>query len=188
MSCIDALLARRSVAAQYLVNPGPSQAQIDAAIDVALRAPDHGRLQPWRFRLVRGPARARLAEKLVEATLRREPAAPGGQLEKIRRRAEAPLVVVASAALKIDPKVPELEQILAAGSGVMNLLNGFHVQGFGAIWLTGPNVYDPAVAAGLGLDSSEKLLGLVHVGTPAANTPAILTRPARGLFVSEWLG
>lgn len=186
MNIIDALLSRRSVAAQYLVEPGPSQQQIDAAIDAALRAPDHGRVQPWRFRLVRGPARAALAEKLVEATLRRDANTPSGQIEKLRSRASVPLMVAASATLKRDPKVPEIEQVLAAGAGVMNLLNAFHLQGFGAIWLTGPNVYDPAVWAVLGLGSSERLLGLIYVGTPAANTPAALTRPSREAFVEDW--
>lgn len=188
MTAIEALLSRRSVAAQFLGEPGPSQVQIDSAIDAALRAPDHGRIQPWRFRLIRGPARAELAKKLVEVTLRRDSDTPIGQLEKLRRRAEVPLIVAVSAALKIDMKVPEVEQLLSAGAGFMNLLNAFHVQGFGAIWLTGPNVYDPALSLLLGLDAAERLLGLIYVGTPAANTPATLARPGRAPFVSEWRG
>jgi nitroreductase len=176
------------VAAPSLSEPGPSQVQIEAAIDAALRAPDHGRIQPWRFRLIRGPARVAFAEKLVEATLRRDVTTPNSQVEKLRRRAQVPLVVAASAALKTDPKVPEVEQLLAAGAGVMNLLNAFYVQGFGAVWLTGANVYDPAVSLLLGLTPTERLLGLIYVGTPTANTPAALARPGRGVFVSEWLG
>jgi nitroreductase len=70
----------------------------------------------------------------------------------------------------------------------MNLLNAFHAQGLGAIWLTGPNVYDPEVAALLGLSAEEKLLGLIYVGTPAANLPGASTRPERSVFTSEWLG
>jgi len=124
----------------------------------------------------------------VEATLLRDSNAPSGQIEKLRGRAQVPLTVVASAALRNDPKVPEVEQLLAAGAGVMNLLNAFHVQGFGAIWLTGPNVYDPIVPSLLGMGASERLLGLVYVGTPAASTPAAMARPNRGPFVTEWLG
>lgn len=188
MSALDALLARRSVAAQYLTDPGPSAAQVDLAIDAALRAPDHGRIQPWRFRLVRGPARSALAERLVATTRARDPAAPDSQLEKLRARARTPLMVAVSAALKADPKVPEVEQLLSVGAGVMNLLNAFTLQGFGAIWLTGPNAYDAAVAAVLGLSASERLLGFVYVGSLAANTPAPIARPSRGQFVSDWIG
>jgi nitroreductase len=187
MSAMELLLSRRSVAPQYLADPGPSRGEIDAAIDAALRAPDHGRVQPWRFRLISGSARAKFAEKLVEATLQRDANTPPSQLEKLRRRASAPLVIAASAALKPDLKVPEVEQLLAAGAGVMNLLNTFHFQGFGAVWLTGPSVYDPAVASVLGLGTSERLLGLIYVGTPTANTPPPLSRPNRDDFVSDWV-
>jgi nitroreductase len=188
VNALDALLARRSVGAQYLAEPGPSPAQVDLAIDAALRAPDHGRIQPWRFRLIRGAARSALAERLVAATRARDPATPDGQLDKLRARAKTPLIVAVSALLKLDPKVPEVEQLLSAGAGVMNMLNAFTVQGFGAIWLTGPNTYDPVVAAALGLMTHERLLGFVYVGSLAANTPGPVARPARGQFVSDWVG
>jgi nitroreductase len=186
MSMLETLLSRRSVAAQYLIEPGPSQAEIDGAVDAALRAPDHGHIQPWRFRLISGAARAQFASKLVKATLRRDSSTALTQLDKLRRRAEVPLIIAASAALRAEPKVPEVEQLLAAGAGVMNLLNAFHILGFGAIWLTGANVYDPAVSAVLGLGASERLLGLIYVGTLAANTPVPLPRPKRDGFVSNW--
>jgi nitroreductase len=188
VNALDALLARRSVAAQYLTEPGPLPAQIDLAIDAALRAPDHGRIQPWRFRLVRDAGRSALAERLVAAMRARDPAVPESQLAKVRARAQVPLIIAVSAALKADPKVPEVEQLLSAGAGVMNLLNAFTMQGFGAIWLTGPNAYDPAVAAALGLEASERLLGFVYVGSLAANTPAPIARPARAPFLSDWIG
>jgi len=186
VNTLDALLTRRSVAPQYLIEPGPLPAQVDIAIDAALRAPDHGRIQPWRFRTVRGAARGALAERLVAATRARDPAAPASQLDKMRARAQVPLIIAVSAALKSDPKVPEVEQLLSVGAGVMNLLNAFVIQGFGAIWLTGPNAYDPAVALALGLTASERLLGFVYVGSLAANTPVPIARPARAAFVSDW--
>lgn len=188
MNALDALLTRRSVAPQYLMEPGPSRAQINLAIDAAARAPDHGRLQPWRFRLVQGAARSILAERLIAATHARDPATPQSQLDKLRARATTPLIIAVSALLRMDPKVPEMEQLLSAGAGVMNLLNAFTMQGFGAIWLTGPNAYDPTVAAALGLGSSERLLGFVYVGSLAPNTPAPIGRPAREQFVSDWIG
>jgi nitroreductase len=188
VTALDALLARRSIAAQYLTEPGPAPAQIEVAIDAALRAPDHGRMQPWRFRLIRGAARGILVEHLVTATRARDPATPDAQLDKLRARARAPLIIAASALLRADPKVPEVEQLLSAGAGVMNLLNAFTMQGFGAIWLTGPNTYDPAVAAILGLAPNERLLGFVYVGSLAANTPGPVARAARDPFVSDWVG
>ena len=189
MTGYQALLARRSIPAQYLGDPGPDDAQIAAAVDLVLRAPDHGRLQPWRFRTIRGAARERFSELLARAALARDPATPQAQLDKLRARPlQVPLVIVLSVQLRVDAKVPELEQLLAGGAGAMNLLNAFHLQGFGAIWLTGPSAYDPAVAAALGLAAAERLLGFLYVGSILANVPAPVPRALRGPLLGEWTG
>ena len=187
MNALDALLSRRSVPAQCLVAPGPDAAQLAVAFDAALRAPDHGHMQPWRFKLIRGAARERFANLLVAAAQARDPATPPRQLEKLRTRPlHAPLVIAVSARFRDNPKVPESEQLLSAGAGLMNLLNALHAQGFGAIALTGPSVYDPAVVSGLGYEAGERLLCFVYVGTVGAVVPAAPERPAHTQFVSEF--
>ena len=186
---VGTLLNRRSIPAQCLTGPGPSEEQLGQALDAALRAPDHGRMPPWRCRLVRGAARVRCGELLVAAARARDPATPVAQLEKLRSRPQqAPLVIVVSARLRHNPKVPEIEQLLSAGAGAMNVLNALHAQGFGAIWLTGPSVYDPAIAQALGCEPAERLLGFVYVGTIGAVVPTAPARPARAPFVSDWSG
>jgi nitroreductase len=186
---LEALLSRRSVPALLLREPGPSQRQVDAAIDAALRAPDHGGLRPWRFVLIRGAARAQLSQLFVRRLQQREPATPPGKVEKARTMPlTAPLVIAVGARLRQDHKVPELEQLLSTGAGVMNLLNAFHAQGFGAIWLTGGNAYDPEIAQALGFDAAERCLGFVYVGSksPPASSPP--SRPERAAFVRDWSG
>jgi nitroreductase len=66
------------------------------------------------------------------------------------------------------------------------VLTAFQAQGYGAIWLTGPNSYDPAVARALGFGPGQRHLGFVYVGTPQGR---IVTRerPAPAGFVSDWL-
>jgi nitroreductase len=186
---IEMLLSRRSVPALQLGAPGPSQQQIDAAIDAALRAPDHGGLTPWRFVLIRGPARERLSELFVRRLQQRDPATPASKLDKARRMPlAAPLVIAVGAHLRQDHKVPELEQLLATGAGVMNLLNAFHAQGYGAIWLTGGNAYDPEIAAALGFEAQERCLGFVYVGSRAAPQNSAARRPERTALVRDWSG
>jgi len=186
---IDTLLSRRSVPALQLREPGPAQHEIDAAIDAALRAPDHGGLRPWRFVLIQGAARARLAELFVRRMQLREPPTPPGKIEKARSMAlGAPLVIAVAAHLQPDHKVPELEQLLAAGAGVMNLLNAFHAQGFGAVWLTGGNAYDPEIAKALGFDAQQRCLGFVYVGSKPPPGNPLPQRPERAAFVRDWSG
>jgi len=187
MSALDELLARRSVPAQCLTAPGPDESQISRALDAAMRAPDHGRMQPWRFKLIRGAARTRFAEILVAAALAHDPATPQRQLDKIRSRPQhAPLVIAVSARVRDNPKVPEVEQLLAVGAAAMNLLNAFHMQGFGAVLLTGPSVYDPAVVRALGYSSDERLIGFMYVGTIGSVVPAAPERSGHGHVVSEF--
>jgi nitroreductase len=188
-NAVEALLSRRSVPALQLREPGPSPAQIGTAIDAALRAPDHGGLKPWRFVLVQGAARAHLSALFVRRLQQREPATPPAKLEKARNMPlTAPLVIAVGAHLRQDHKVPEHEQLLAAGAGVMNLLNAFHAQGFGAIWLTGGNAYDPEVAAALGFDTQERCLGFVYVGSMSPQDSSPARRPDRAAFVRDWGG
>jgi len=187
LNAIDAMLSRRSVPALRLREPGPSSAQIDVALDAALSAPDHGALRPWRFVLIHGAARAQLAELLAGRLQAREPQTPPGKIERVRTQVRtAPLVIAVGARIQYTPKVPEIEQILAVGAGVMNLLNAFHALGYGAIWLTGGNAYDPLIAAALGFGPEERCLGFVYVGTAEASELPPPRRPERGALVRDW--
>jgi nitroreductase len=187
LNAIEAMLSRRSVPALRLREPGPSSAQIDVALDAALSAPDHGLLRPWRFVLIHGAARARLAELLAGRLAEREPQTAAEKIERVRTQARnAPLVIAVGARIRPAHKIPEIEQLLAVGAGVMNLLNAFHALGFGAIWLTGGNAYDPQIAAALGFESTERCLGFIYVGTvEAAELPAP-RRLERGALVRDW--
>lgn len=186
MSALEMLLSRRSIPAQCLTEPGPDERQLGLAFDAVMRAPDHGRMQPWRFKLIRGSAKDKFCSVLIEAALAQDPTTPQRQLDKVRSRTQhAPLVIVVSARYRDNPKVPEIEQTLSVGAAVMNLLNALHLQGFGAILLTGPSVYDSTVAAALGYGADERLVGFMYVGTIGSVVPAAPERPAHGNLVSE---
>jgi nitroreductase len=186
---LRALLSRRSVAALQLREPGPSPAELDAAIDAAMSGPDHGALKPLRLVLVRGAARARLSELFARRMLERDPATPPGKIDKARRMPlSAPLVIAVGARLLAQHKVPEIEQLLAAGAGVMNLLNAFHAQGYGAIWLTGGNAYDAEIVQALQFADDERCLGFVYVGSIAADGSAMPRRLERSGVVRDWSG
>lgn len=193
---IQALLSRRSVPALRLCEPGPTPEALELAIDAALSAPDHGALQPLRLVLVRGGARARLSELFVRRMREREPTLPEAKVDKARRMpTTAPLVIAVGARVRAEHKVPELEQLLAAGAGVMNLLNAFHSLGYGAIWLTGGNAYDAQIAQALQFAGDERPLGFVYVGSiaPAQQAgdgvgAAERRRRDRDGIVREWGG
>jgi hypothetical protein len=57
------LARRRSASAMALTAPGPSEAELADLLRLAVRVPDHGKLAPWRFIILRGPAKDVFAEK-----------------------------------------------------------------------------------------------------------------------------
>jgi nitroreductase len=54
------LARRRSASAMALTAPGPSEAELADLLRLAVRVPDHGKLAPWRFIILRGPGQGRL--------------------------------------------------------------------------------------------------------------------------------
>ena len=185
---LQVLLTRRSVPALQLQEPGPSQQQIDFAVDAALRAPDHGNLKPWRCALIRGTARQHLSDLFVSRMQQRQPPAPAGKIEKARTMPlTAPLTIAIAARVRQD-KVPEIEQLLSGAAATMNLMNAFQAQGFATIWLTGPNAYDPQIAAALGFAIDERCLGFVYVGTGAWPEGSAPPKVDRAQHVRDWSG
>jgi len=164
MEAIDVLTGRVSPA--QLVEPGPSAAQLEQILAAANRAPDHGRMQPWRFLLIEGEARTRFGELMAQSLKRREPDAPQGKLDSERKKAlRAPLVVVVAAAVRENPKVPEVEQIVAAGAAAQNMLLAAHALGLGGFWRTGAIAYDAEVKSALGLAPADTVVGIIYLGS-----------------------
>lgn len=177
------LLARHSP--WPLIEPAPSTDELNLVFDMALRAPDHGTLRPWRFAVVQGNAREAMAEVLVAAAKHRDPAADP---ERMRAKAfAAPLIIAMAARVRAGHKVPEIEQLLSGGAAAMNMLNALHLLGYGGFWATGANSHDAHVRRALGFGAQDRLLGFLYVGTPSqAGRPP--ERPARQAHVRNWPG
>ena len=66
-SALSLLETRRSGKPRDLVAPGPSDAEVERILTIATRAPDHGKLAPWRFVIVGPRQRQQLADLLARA-------------------------------------------------------------------------------------------------------------------------
>jgi len=164
MDALTALTTR--VSPIRLAEPAPSPDALAAMLAAAGAAPDHGRLKPWRFIRIEGAERLRFGELLAQSLLRREPEAPQAKLEAERKKAlRAPLVLVAAAALSDNPKVPQVEQIVAVGAAVENLLLAAHALGYGGFWRTGAAAYDAGLKSQLGLAAGDAIVGFLYLGT-----------------------
>lgn len=168
---IDFLLSRRSRPAKLLSGPAPDRTTLTTILAAAARVPDHGKLEPWRFIVIEGAARARLAD-----LARARGAALGVAPDKAAKTAEAlaasPVTVALVAVPRPTDKIPEWEQLLSVGAVGLGLVNAALAHGLGACWLTGFSAYDrPFLAEGLGLADTERLAGYIHIGRCDAAPP-----------------
>jgi nitroreductase len=186
---VDALIERRSTPPDCLTAPAPDDATLRRILQAAESAPDHGGLHPWRFLVIRGAALDRLGEVFVEACRRRVPDVSDAMLERERQRAlRPPLIIAAIARVEADrPKVPEIEQLLAAGTATHQVVLAAEASGFGVVWLTGERVYDPYVQGKLDLAGNERLIGLLNVGSRGQAAPTA-ARERREAPLSLWEG
>lgn len=174
MDAIEVITHRVSPA--QLTEPGPTPDQLQAILAAGARAPDHGKMQPWRFLLIEGEARQRFGEVMAQSLQRREPDAPQGKLDAERKKAlRAPLMIVVSATVRENPKVPDVEQVVAAGAAAQNMMLAAHALGLGAFWRTGPTAYDPEVKRALGIAEGDTIIGFIYLGSIGIAGPA---RPA----------
>jgi nitroreductase len=185
MQAIDALLRRRS--AKALTDPAPDEGALELLLECAARAPDHGRLRPWRFIIIRGPARERLGELMADQLRRTLPAASVESLERERQKAfRAPLIIVVAAVCNASAKIPAIEQILSAGAAAQNMMLAATALGFGSMWKTGGAAYDDAVKGALGLEPKDAIVGFLYLGTASADAVPAPTRTQWQDRVSYW--
>ncbi|MGE8584001.1 nitroreductase family protein [Agrobacterium tumefaciens] len=184
---LDYLKVRRSTPALQLAEPGPSKAEIEEILRLAVRVPDHGKLAPWRFIVYRGEDRVRLGEEALRIALEKNPELDLQQQDAERTRfTRAPVVIAVISTAKPHFKIPEWEQIMSAGAVCLNLIFAANANGYAANWLTEWLAFDPAFLSELEIAADEKVAGYIHIGS---TTFPLVERPRPELAdVVTWVG
>lgn len=184
MEAMEALTRR--VSGNKLVEPAPDELELHSLLTAAARAPDHGRLRPWSFIVMRGEALHRFGDLLADTYLRRNPEATPAQLDKERGKPlRAPLIVVVAAKVTTESNIPAIEQVLSAGAAAENLMVGAFAMGYGCAWKTGDAAYDPDIKAALKLEPHDAIVGFMYLGTNATS-PLPATPVDLDHFMREW--
>lgn len=182
-AAFQALLSRSST--DDLLTPAPQGEQLERILSAGVRAPDHGKLRPWRYIVVQGDARAALAQQVVAALERQAPETPEKKKEKmVHRFSTMPMVIGLGMALRSNDKIPLQEQVMASAAGAMNVLNGLHLEGFGGVWVSGAYCEDRTLLTRLGVDG---LAGFLFVGTPQ-EPDRVKRRPDVAHYMVDWNG
>jgi nitroreductase len=185
LDALQALLGRHSLGGKHLGEPGPDDAALALMVQAALRAPDHGRLVPFCFAVVRGQARAQLA-LLFEQAARdagKDEAEAAIDAERARR---APLTLAVLARIDLGhPIVPAHEQWAAVGGAIANLLNAAHLLGYAGKMLSGRKVRQPSLQAAF-CRPGETLVGWIALGTPQRALKAGPAKAGVEALLRDW--
>lgn len=162
-SLLSLLETRRSAKPRELVGAGPTAAEMERILTIAARAPDHGKLFPWRFITVADDQRDRLATLFRQALATEGECGPPARHEKADEFAHyaGQLVVLISA--PAEGKIPRWEQELSCGAAGMNLLLAAHAFGYVAGWVTGWYAYSDCVRSAF-CGSGERIAGFIFIG------------------------
>ena len=168
---VEIILTRAS--AIRLSEPAPSREHLDLMIRAAANAPDHGRLRPWRFIVIKPEDRARFGEILADILIQADSGAAPELLQRERDKAmRAPMILVAVAKVNPAAKIPAMEQVLAVAASVENLILAAHALGYGTMWKTGAPAYDESLKRALSLEKTDQIVGFLYLGTTVGRTMA----------------
>ena len=149
---MDIEQAIRSRRTHKAFGPKPVERKtLDELFELARWAPNHHGTNPWRFRVL-GPG----------ALTRLKQAAGREHAAKLDR---APTLVVVSAELIGDPLQDE-EDLHATAIAAYIILLVAHARGFAGYWRTPAVLRTPEGRAAMGLAPQERVLGLIHLGSP----------------------
>lgn len=183
---IDFLTTRRSTVARMMDGPGPGDDDLRKIMEAGMRVPDHGRLTPWRFIVIRGEARETIGDVIADAFKKNNPDAIEEQIEiEQERLTRAPVVIAVVSKVHRGHKIPEWEQVLSSGAACQTMLIAAQSMGYAAQWLTEWYAYDADVKQAIGADADDEIAGFLYLGNGTGEL-SDRARPDYDDIVSEW--
>jgi nitroreductase len=189
MTIFQTIKRRRSIG--KMTPEVPNREQIERLLEAATHAPNHHKVQPWRFFVLAGHAREELgavmadalAARLVETTSDKAQALINKERSKLLR---SPIIIIVAAERPNLPNVLAIENIEAVAAAVENMLLTAEEMGLACMWRTGDAAYDPRVKAWLGLSAEDHIVAFVYAGYPAI--PHLERKPMPFEEKTTWIG
>ena len=189
MSIFEIIKQRRSIG--KVTSQLPTREQIERTLQAATHAPNHHKVEPWRFFVLAGQARQELGEILVASlTARLEDTTSDkaqAMLTKERNKPlRAPVLIVVASLHSTQPNVLDIENIEATAAATQNMLLTLEEMGLAAQWRTGEAAYDPQVKRWLGLAQEDTIVAFLYIGFPAIDSTERTPTPSTAK--TTWLG
>ena len=158
---------RRSVLAKKMLPKKIPEDHLSEILKAGIRVPDHGALNPWKIKVIRGDILKKIDEEIILSEFKRlNPDANEIALELESKRLQRASIVLAVLSTPVDhPKIPEWEMRLSSGAVCMNLLSCAQSMGYAAQWLTEWYAYNDKMLEYLGgRKDIDKISGFIYLG------------------------
>ncbi|MCZ8518706.1 MULTISPECIES: nitroreductase family protein [Paenibacillus] len=180
MSIEEAIRGRRTVG--RVTGEEVAQELIEAVLEAGNWAPSHHGTEPWRFFVMRGSGRQRLADAYADIAAEGAKADEPAALDELRRKNgtkayRAPVIIAVAVSPSEAKGVSRIEEFAATHSAVQNMLLMTHALGLGGIWRSGEPMYHPRMKEAFALTEREELVGLLYIGFPEKQPPDGKRRP-----------
>ena len=181
--------ARQNTAPRRLHAPGPSGTQLRELLRAAAAAPDHARLNPWRFLLIPEDRRVDLAQAFRDALSERDSEATANQLDATAEKAtRSPMLLLAVADMsQRQPAIAGPERLVSLGCAIQNMLLLASAMGFGSGLSSGGALQSRALRETFGILTEEIAVCFISFGTVDVNKPA-RARSETAAFFSVYTG
>lgn len=184
MDALDAIRSR--IMRPRVDSRRPDREDIEELLELAVRAPNHHLTEPWRFYVLAGPERSRLANAIADAAIYAGSDPDEARADAAKKVDRAPVIVVFTCLPSTKPEVLEQEDVGSVLMAIQNFLIGAHAKGLGAMLRTGPVTDHPKTKDHLGLASDERVVGFVYLGYPEHHRAP--TPRASAAELTRWLG
>ncbi len=148
---------------------------IEAMLENAGWAPNHGMTQPWRFTVFCDEGLEKLAD--FQSELYRKVTTEDGSFKQatLDKLQQKPLMAshIIALCMQRNPKekVPAIEEVIAVACAVQNMYLTATAYGAGCYWTTGGITYMDEAKPFFQLGEKDRLLGFLYVGMPAGKLP-----------------
>lgn len=189
MSVFDSIKRRRSIG--KMTEQRPTHEQIERILEAATHAPNHHKVEPWRFFVLAGKARNELGAIMQETLLAHMDDTTSEKAQAVlakerHKPLRSPVVLVVAAERPQHQNVMEIENVEATAAAVQNMLLVAEEMKLAAMWRTGDAAYNPQVKRWLGLSAEDHIVAFVYLGFPAI--PQNERRPTPVEAKTTWLG
>lgn len=161
---LHAIETRRSVKPDRFTGEVIPDEAIAKAIEAANWAPNHGNTEPWRFVVFAGEKKNELLNFLNSLDNQRNGENPVRNEKRARSFEKISHVIAIVMKRGENPKIPEIEELLATGMAVQNFWLAAQELGFAGYWSTGAIAFDHALRDFLGFGPDDRSLGFFFAG------------------------